>query len=382
MSVVSVVNEILTQAIKARASDIHFEPTDDRLRVRFRIDGVLYDQPFEQAVEVEHCISRLKILGSLDIAEHRIPQDGKFQFNYNGQAIDVRVATFPSDHGEKVVLRILDRSDHMISLSELGFTPEMLTTFITCIEKQQGFMVVTGPTGSGKTTTLYAALAHINAPEKHIVTLEDPIEYHLEGVTQGHINPEAGFTFERGIRAMLRQDPDVMMVGEIRDTQTASVAIEAALTGHLVLSTLHTNDAPGALMRLMDMGVEPFLLNAALSGICAQRLARKLCNGCKVERTSTKEEQEILRQHNVAIKKLFDAPGCPGCENRGVKGRTGIFQLMCMTDSLRSLVTKHPDIDAITKQAYADAMQTLLADGLHKVQAGVISLAELMRVTQ
>lgn len=380
MSVVMVVQDILTQAIEQRASDIHCEPTADALRIRFRIDGVLYDQPYAHTVSLEQLVSCIKVMAHLDIAEKRVPHDGKFQFELAGRVIDVRVSTFPSEHGENVVLRILDRADHMITLAQLGLSDHMLTEFTSWIDREQGCVIVTGPTGSGKTTTLYSALARLNSPEKHIVTLEDPIEYHLEGITQGHINPEVGFTFERGIRAMLRQDPDVVMIGEIRDQQTAGIAIEAALTGHLVLSTMHTNDAPGALMRLMDMGIEPFLINAALTGICAQRLARVLCRACKIKREPTSTEQEILQHHAATISVVYDAPGCEQCHGRGVRGRIGLFQLMKITEALRALITSSPSIDAVTQQAYDDGMETLFADGVAKVKEGIISVQELLRV--
>lgn len=382
MSVVVIVHEMLKAAVAQRASDIHCEPTAQAVRIRFRIDGVLYDQPCESTIMLEQLISCIKVMAHLDIAEKRLPHDGKFQFEYDGRPVDVRVSTFPSEHGENMVLRMLDRAEHMINLQNLGFSESMLAHIVSWIDRQQGFIIVTGPTGSGKTTTLYAALAYLNSPEKHIVTLEDPIEYHLEGITQGHINTEVGFTFERGIRAMLRQDPDIVMVGEMRDQQTAGIAIEAALTGHLVLSTMHTNDAPGALMRLMDMGIEPFLINAALTGICAQRLARKLCDACKIKRAPTLQEEELLRHYQHSLKHVYDAPGCAACDGRGVKGRIGIFQLMKITEELRALITHNPHIDAVTTQAYADGMEPLFADALTKVKEGVISLNEMLRVVQ
>src|SRR5579872_3772289 len=280
-SVVKQVEAIIAQALAVGASDIHLEPTQKQLRVRFRIDGVLYDQkPVEHSL-MQQVISRLKVLANINIAEKRIPQDGKFSEVHGKKPIDFRVSTFPGLFGEKIVVRILDRAAHAMKLEQLGFEPAMLSTLHQLARKQNGFFLVTGPTGSGKTTTLYGMLSYVHSPDKNITTLEDPVEYHLDGITQGHINPKAGFTFEKGIRALLRQDPNILMVGEIRDRETARVAIEAALTGHLVLSTLHTNNAPGAIMRLMDMNIEPFLINAALTGVLAQRLVRKLCFECK-----------------------------------------------------------------------------------------------------
>lgn len=374
------VDELIEKAIAVGASDIHLEPVADGLRLRLRIDGVLYDQcciPSEQAQQI---VSRIKILCKTDIAEKRIPQDGRLTITVNNNPIDLRVSTFPSLYGEKLVIRILNRQSCMIDVEHLGFQQQHLQQFKELITKPWGFLLVTGPTGSGKTTTLYAALAALNNPEKNIVTLEDPVEYNLEGIIQGHIHPSAGFTFERGIRALLRQDPDIAMIGEIRDKQTARIAIEAALTGHLVLSTLHTNDAPGALMRLLDMGIEPFLLNASVTGILAQRLARKLCTACKQAHTPTKEEQLVVQKLGSTIATVYSAPGCNACFGHGVKGRVGLFELLVLSNNLRALLVSNPVFDAIYSQARADGMQTLLEDGLQKVADGVISLQELLRV--
>ncbi len=379
-SVISRVNALIKRAIAARASDIHLEPTEHALRIRFRIDGMLFDQePIEYAVMAQ-VVSRVKVLSHINIAEKRIPQDGKFSNTFDGHTIDFRVSTFPSLYGEKVVIRILDRTTQAIALDQLGFLPAMQEAFKQLIFRPHGFFLVTGPTGSGKTTTLYAALSALNHPEKNVATLEDPVEYHVAGITQGHINPEAGFTFEKGIRALLRQDPDILLIGEVRDRQTARVAIEAALTGHLVLSTLHTNDAPSAVMRLMDMEIEPFLLNAALTGVLAQRLARTLCVHCKEEKAPTAQERGVLSKLNAQLERVCTATGCSACDNRGYKGRTGIFELLPITNALRSLVVYEPKIEAIYAQAAQDGMQTLLQDGLTKVKNGQISLDELLRV--
>lgn len=381
VSVVSIVNTLLNTAITMHASDIHLEPTEHALRVRFRLDGVLHDQqPFERTISPQ-IISRFKVLSAINIAEKRIPQDGKFHIVNKGQPIDLRISTFPSLHGEKVVVRILDRSTHGIALEQLGFDAGTLHTFSQLIKRPSGFFLVTGPTGSGKTTTLYAALSTLNSPEKNIVTLEDPVEYNVSGITQGYINPAAGFTFEKGIRALLRQDPDILMVGEIRDKQTARVAIEAALTGHLVLSTLHTNDAPSAVMRLMDMGIEPFLINASLTGVLAQRLVRIICNNCKERITPNQQETMLCQQYNLDPQSLYHGKGCTACNHVGYKGRTGVFELLTVTNALRSLIIARPQFEHMHEQARKDGMTTLLHDGIQKVRDGIISLADLTRVT-
>jgi type IV pilus assembly protein PilB len=330
---------------------------------------------------MQQIVSRLKVLAQMDIAEKRIPQDGKFSLSFEGNPIDFRVSTFPSLFGEKMVVRILDRAAHAMSLDQLGFAPAMLETIQEIAQKQSGFFLVTGPTGSGKTTTLYAILSALHAPEKNIITLENPVEYHLEGITQGHINTDAGFTFAKGIRALLRQDPDILMVGEIRDHETAGVAIEAALTGHLVLSTLHTNDAPSAVMRLMDMGIEPFLINASLSGVLAQRLVRKLCLQCR-------EPIERMELHEHLLKKLaidediqlYKGRGCAWCDGLGYRGRIGIFELLLINPALRALIVSHPNFDAIYDQVQRDGMHTMLQDGILKLKEGLVSLEELARV--
>lgn len=384
-SVIQLVDSLIHTAIERSASDIHVESTPQGARIRYRIDGVLYDQDTVPLALAHQLVSRFKVLAHVDIAEKRIPQDGKFRVvvpssTGEAQSVDLRVSTFPSLHGEKVVVRILDRTKNMIKLESLGFDAAMLEQFQHLIARPSGFFLVTGPTGSGKTTTLYAALAHLNTPEKNIITLEDPVEYNLEGITQGQIHPVAGFTFEKGIRSVLRQDPDIAMVGEIRDKETAQTAIEAALTGHAVFSTLHTNDAPGAIMRLMDMGIEPFLINAALTGVLAQRLARKICDHCKVSVKPTAQEKDLLQRYGSPITKLYVGKGCPQCFGLGYKGRVGIFELLVMTGDIRSLVVRHPNFDDINRQARADGMRTLLDDGLQKVNAGLLTLNELGRV--
>jgi type II secretory ATPase GspE/PulE/Tfp pilus assembly ATPase PilB-like protein len=379
-SVVARVSNLLIDAIRQRASDIHLEPTHDELRIRYRIDGVLLNQKPFTAQLSNSIIARLKILASLNSTERRIPQDGKFQFFHENNEIDIRLSTFPSLYGEKVVIRILDRNLQTIELNNLGLEPHMLTTFQQLLSRQSGFFLVTGPTGSGKTTTLYAALSFLHNTEKNIVTLEDPIEYSLDGITQAQINQATGFTFEKGIRSLVRQDPDIIMVGEIRDKITARIAIEAALTGHLVLSTLHTGDAPSALMRLMDMAIEPFLLNASLTGVLAQRLLRKLCSSCKHQRKATPEEKNLLDKIGIDTDVIYESLGCDDCNNLGYKGRIGIFELLEISPALRNLIMQNPHCDEILKQATADGMIDLKRDCAHKVKEGIVSLAEYARV--
>lgn len=378
--VVSLVDAVLFQAITRSASDIHFEPTENRLRVRMRMDGMLYDQePVDHSV-MHQFLSRLKVLANINIAVKRVPQDGIFRVAYQGQNIDLRVSTFPTVLGEKIVVRILDRTQQMTELGSLGFSSSMLAQVVQLLKTSSGFFLVSGPTGSGKTTTLYGAINTINDAEKNIITLEDPVEYFIPGISQGQIHPDAGFTFEKGIRAVLRQDPNVIMVGEIRDKQTAGTAIEAALTGHLVLSTIHTNDAVSVVMRLMDMGIEPFLINASVSGVLAQRLARKICTHCKISRAPTDQEKAVLDKHGLCLDVVYQGTGCDACMGLGCKGRIGIFELLVPSSKLRSLMVQHPSFDALYMQALSEGMTTLLADGVQKVKDGMISLQELVRV--
>jgi type II secretory ATPase GspE/PulE/Tfp pilus assembly ATPase PilB-like protein len=374
------VNSLIVKALNKAASDIHLEPLQEALRVRVRIDGLLYD---EQPIELEHSlhvVSRIKVLALMDIAERRIPQDGKFSFIHNKRDIDIRVATFPSLYGEKIVMRILDRYQVALSLGSLGFTPSLLEEIEKLSTRAYGFFLVTGPTGSGKTTTLHAMLAAARSPFKNSVTLEDPIEYAIEGITQAQINPGIGFTFERGIRAVLRQDPDIIMVGEIRDRETVQVALQAALTGHFVLSTIHTNDAPSTIMRLLDMGIEPFLINAAVTGILSQRLARKLCTACRYQKELSSDELLLLEDLAISLTGAYTSTGCAACHGTGYKGRTGIFELLLMSHDIRALITKQPNFDALYAQARQQGMQPLLADAVLKVESGIISIAELVRV--
>lgn len=379
-SVVDQVHNLLASAIRLRASDIHLEQCADLLRVRFRIDGVLVEQrPFSTQLS-SFVIARFKVISHLDSSERRLPQDGKFQYEHEGNVIDLRIATFPCVHGEKLVVRILDKSAQMIDLETLGFEPGVLASLKRLISSQNGFFIVTGPTGSGKTTTLYAALALLNTPDKNIVTLEDPVEYCLDGITQAQVHVGAGFTFEKGVRSIVRQDPDIIMIGEVRDTITARVAIESSLTGHMVLTTLHAGGAPNAIVRLIDMGIEPFLINASLSGVLAQRLARMLCGACCIKRSATDQEKYLLTSLGVYEDEIYDAAGCDECNGLGYKGRTGIFELLVISPEFRSLISARAPYDQIYQQALNDGMKTLLHDAVEKMKSGLISLSELVRV--
>jgi type II secretory ATPase GspE/PulE/Tfp pilus assembly ATPase PilB-like protein len=379
-SIVDLVNILIAQAIAAGASDIHLEHDSDGLRVRYRIDGVLQDQPKIDKQLMLQVAGRIKVLAKLDLAERRVPQDGKIRHSYQDGYIDLRVSTFPGVYGEKFVIRILDQRHHNVALENLGLSDALLAQVKRLIQLPNGFILVTGPTGSGKTTTLYAILKALHAPEKNIITLEDPVEYLISGITQGQIYPKAGFSFAKGIRSLLRQDPDIAMIGEIRDSESAKIAIEAALTGHIVLSTLHTNDAPGAVARLMDMGIEPFLINASLSGVIAQRLVRKLCEFCKVQATPNLQEQVLMAQHQISCDQLFRPVGCDQCKFLGFNGRIGIFELLEINNELRELIINHPKLDEIYKAGVRHGMIPLKQAAVEKLLAGVTSLEEILRV--
>jgi type IV pilus assembly protein PilB len=385
---VRLVNSVLFQAAEDGASDIHFVPQEDALVVRFRIDGVLQEMQRIPKRMMPGVTTRLKVLAKLDIAERRKPQDGRISLNAAaaGRMLDVRVATLPTVEGESIVMRLLDKSRKPPTLQELGLSEAMRARIADIVSRPTGALLVTGPTGSGKSTTLFACLAQINRPEINIITVEDPVEYRLGGINQVQINQRAGLTFAAALRSILRSDPDVVMVGEIRDGETAKISIEAALTGHLVLSTLHTNDAPSALTRLNEMGVEPFLTGAAISGVLAQRLARKLCPSC-CEMFQPSVDEMIAARVSPDIAAASDGMsfyrkrGCPRCNQTGYKGRVGIFQLLEMTEDLASLAAKHASREEIERAALAAGTRTLWDDGIQKVAAGLTSIEELARVT-
>jgi type IV pilus assembly protein PilB len=385
---VRLVNSVLFQAAEDGASDIHFVPQEDALVVRFRIDGVLQEMQRIPKRMMPGVTTRLKVLAKLDIAERRKPQDGRMSLNAAaaGRMLDVRVATLPTVEGESIVMRLLDKSRKPPTLQELGLSEAMRDRIADIVSRPTGALLVTGPTGSGKSTTLFACLAQINRPEINIITVEDPVEYRLGGINQVQINQRAGLTFAAALRSILRSDPDVVMVGEIRDGETAKISIEAALTGHLVLSTLHTNDAPSALTRLNEMGVEPFLTGAAISGVLAQRLARKLCSSC-CEMFQPSVEELIAARVSPDIAAASDGMsfyrkrGCPRCNQTGYKGRVGIFQLLEMTEDLATLAAKHASREEIERAALAGGTRTLWDDGIAKVAAGLTSIEELARVT-
>lgn len=375
---VRIVNELIERAVFSGASDIHFEPLADELLVRLRVDGQLHEYQRIDQSYAERVLNRIKVLAQLDIAEKRLPQDGKFVYELPKEILDLRISTFPTIYGEKIVIRILKRSSGQLELDQLGFDTAMKNRLLTIMRKTHGFFLVSGPTGSGKTTTLHALLATIASPTLNITTLEDPIEYYLEGINQSQMHPGIGFTFARGIRSLLRQDPDIIMVGEIRDEETAKIALQAALTGHLVVSTIHTGDAPSTVMRLLEMRIEPFLLNTALSAILAQRLVRQLCQQCKVLVEPSQVQKEYIIAHQLPIKQLYIAEGCVDCNEVGYKGRIGIFELLEISHELRSLLTSQPNFIALYQQALADGMISLIHDGTEKVNRGLTSLDELI----
>jgi type IV pilus assembly protein PilB len=379
--VIKLVNSIIAQAVEDGASDIHFEPDGREMRVRFRVDGVLRETTQIPRRMVAGVISRVKIMAHLDIAEKRLPQDGRVSLTVEGHAIDTRVVTMPRIDGEGIVMRILDKSQALIGLEQLGMLEQSQERFEAGFRRSYGAVLVTGPTGSGKSTTLYGALNAINDPERNIITIEDPVEYQLAGINQLQVNLKAGLTFPGGLRAMLRADPDVIMVGEIRDAETAKIAVESALTGHLVLSTLHTNDAASAITRLTEMGIEPFLTASAVVTVVAQRLVRQLCTHCKQRTLLSVSALEKAGFHAAFDLEAYEPVGCGRCGGSGYKGRTGLYEVMTISDEIRDLTVERSSADEIKKVAVAQGMRPLRADGFEKVKNGVTSIAEVARVT-
>jgi general secretion pathway protein E len=381
--VIRLVNLIMSRAVESRASDIHIEPFERDLKVRYRVDGVLSDEESPPKKLKAAIISRIKIMARLNIAERRLPQDGRIKIKVLGRNIDLRVSTLPTMYGESVVMRILDKSNTQIyDLKKLGFSSRMHEQFETLISRPHGIILVTGPTGSGKTTTLYAALTQINQPDKKIVTIEDPVEYQINGVNQIHVNPKIGLTFAAGLRSIVRQDPDVIMVGEMRDLETAEIGIRAALTGHVVFSTLHTNDAPSAIARLVDMGAEDYLLASSILGVLAQRLIRVICPHCKEEQPMEKGVLEEIGFPLDAKTKLYQGKGCKECGQSGYQGRVAIFELMLMDEEIRRLTIANADALELTKAAIKAGMITFRDDGFEKVSQGITTISEVLRVTQ
>jgi general secretion pathway protein E len=380
--IIRYVNAIIFKASSERASDVHIEPYEDKLKVRFRVDGVLYDVASEDKAFQAAIISRVKVMAGLNIAEKRLPQDGRIGLKIAGKEVDIRVSTVPTQFGERIVMRLLDKSGAVLDLDRLGIEPSNLEALRKLLQKPNGIVLVTGPTGSGKTTTLYACLTTINKPDLNILTVEDPIEYQLDGVGQMQVNPKIDFTFASGLRAILRQDPDVVMVGEIRDQETAEIAIQASLTGHLVLSTLHTNDSAGAVSRLIDMGVEPFLVSSSLLAVVAQRLVRKLCKQCRVIYEITDEEllELSLNPREISSRTAYRAGGtaCPHCQSTGYTGRLGIHEILLIDDEVRGQILHRSDSNTIKNAAIKRGFATLRSDGGRKVLAGLTSVEEVL----
>jgi general secretion pathway protein E len=380
--VVRLVNLLIEEAVRAEASDIHIEPFEDTLRVRYRMDGILYDQESPPRRLQAALTSRIKLMAEMNIAERRLPQDGRIRVTLGARRVDIRVSTVPTVHGESIVMRLLDRSSVFLPFDRLGFEPSTERPFDRLIHRPHGILLVTGPTGSGKTTTLYAALDKINEPDKKIITVEDPVEYQIKGINQIPVRPKIGLSFASGLRHIVRQDPDVIMVGEIRDLETAEIAIQAALTGHLVFSTLHTNDAPGAVTRLQDMGAESYLVSSVLDGVLAQRLIRRICTQCAVPHAPDAADLLAIGITAASDLKLFRGAGCPACRGTGYKGRTGIYELLVLNEDLRSLILRKAPTGEIRRLAQAQGLVTLREDGWVKACKGITTVDEILRVTQ
>lgn len=382
--VIRMVNSILLEAIQYGASDIHFEPAEKGLFVRYRMDGILQQKHVPLKDFQTQILTRLKVMAKMDIAEHRLPQDGRIKLHHGGREIDFRVSTLPTVHGERIVIRILDKGNVVLGLDQLKMDPSLLKQFKRLVESPEGIILVTGPTGSGKTTTLYSALSEVNDVDVNIITVEDPVEYKLMGISQMSVSPQIDLTFAKGLRHILRQDPDVIMIGEIRDRETAEIAIQASLTGHLVFSTLHTNDAPSALTRLSDMGIEPYLLASSILAILAQRLVRTICPHCKVFYTPTDEElsELSLKRKQLQNNQLAKGKGCKECFHSGYKGRLALYELMHMSSKLKSQVLKSPDGEKLRKIAIQEKMTSLFENGMEQVLKGLTTGSEVLRVTK
>lgn len=381
--IIRLVNRLIYNAVEVRASDIHFEPFEDSFKVRYRIDGVLHEVESPPDRLQAAVISRVKIMAKLDIAERRLPQDGRIKLKIADKEIDFRVSTLPTLFGESLVMRILDRDTLILDLEKLGFPKDVLSNYLDLVSQPYGMILVTGPTGSGKTSTLYTTLAKINSPENKIITLEEPVEYQLRGVNQIQVSPKIGLTFVNGLRSIVRQDPDIILVGEIRDRETAEIAIQSALTGHLLFSTLHTNDAPGAITRMLDMGVESFLLSSTLLGVLAQRLVRVICPYCK---ESVRPEEKMIKSMGIGLEEaekieFFTGKGCEECRYTGFRGRTAIFEYLPVDDDVRRNITERSSTEVIKKLAISKGMLTLRQDGWQKVKDGVTTISEVLRVT-
>jgi type IV pilus assembly protein PilB len=380
--VIRIVNHIIQTAVNEGASDIHIEPSEKKLKVRYRIDGELFEILNPPASMSAAVTSRLKIMANLDISERRLPQDGRIRCMVGGRRLDLRMSTLPSGHGEKTVLRILDTRSIQVELNQLGFDEDTFTIWRKAIDAPHGINLVTGPTGSGKTTTLYASLRTVDCKSMNISTVEDPIEYHLDGITQTQMHEKIGMTFAAALRSLLRQDPDVIMLGEIRDLETAQIAVQAALTGHLVLSTLHTNDAPSSITRLVNIGLEPFLVGAAVNAVLAQRLIRRLCLHCKSEEQPSEEMAEFLQMQGLQDTVMWKANGCDRCRKTGFSGRVGIYELLSVDDQLRDIVARNPNVAEFRRLCIERGMVTLRADGMRKVAKGLTTVSEVLRVTE
>lgn len=378
--VVRFVNSLLAQALADNASDIHVEPSKNIMRVRMRVDGRLRDVPSPDKKMFLPIVSRIKILAGIDIARTRTPQDGRFNIRESSREVGVRVSTFPTIHGEKVVLRLLDKSTALYGIDNLGFLRDDKEKIKSVLKRPYGFILSTGPTGSGKSTTLYAILNHINSPEKNIITIEDPVEYTLDGLAQAQVNPRAGMTFESGLRSILRQDPDIIMVGEIRDRETANIAVHSALTGHLVLSTLHTNDAASAVTRLVEMGIEPFLVTSSVTCVIGQRLLRKICPECKESYYPTPSVHRTFQIREDVL--LYRGKGCPACKYKGYRGRTGVYEVLVMDDELRELIISKAPSEVLKKKAHEKGMRVMRDDAIMKVLFGTTTLEEALNVVQ